>query len=203
MAGETLGQALGRVTVLDLPDHKGVIADDQIVRQGHIRLRGSGLLVLKCVPSREAIEGFPSAVERIDLVKALEFLDAEHGHLEFAALEYALRFQKLGKTWRWSARSRKRRLKRRPLLSAQPEALAIRQSLLSTGQSAFQDEFADRAMRSMCGDLQRVLGGRRQPEIKLLVAGFDFGHDGSHYATALRDQDSTGAGQCHDGRTVV
>jgi hypothetical protein len=80
MAGETFGQALGRVVVLDLADDQGVVADDLLIRQRNEGLRGSRWLVLKCITNEKAVESFAPTVKRVDVVIALQLCDLEGHH---------------------------------------------------------------------------------------------------------------------------
>ena len=87
MAGKSLGQTLGRIAVLDLASHKRVVTEDLFIRQGNIGLRGTGLLVLKRIAYQKAVERFPATIEPVDGMAAMQFFNAERGHLDFAALE--------------------------------------------------------------------------------------------------------------------
>ena len=76
MTGKALGQPLGRIVVLDLPNHERIVTGDLFIRQGDVSLRGAGLLVLKGVPCEEAVERFPAAIESVDSVAAPQLLDS-------------------------------------------------------------------------------------------------------------------------------
>src|SRR5439155_1231409 len=69
-------QSFGRVVIVNLADHQRVIADNHLTRQGHVGLRGSGLLVLESVADQKTVERFASAIEAFERVIALELLYA-------------------------------------------------------------------------------------------------------------------------------
>src|SRR5205807_2095527 len=134
------------------------------------------LLVLKRVPYQEAVEGFPAAVERGKVVATLQLFNAERGHLNMAALEYAWLLEKPGEPRRRPGPGRQRRLEGLPLLGTQPEALAVGQGFLGAGEGTLQNEFADGAARGDRGGLECPLSRRRQPKIELLITGFGVRH---------------------------
>ncbi len=73
MTSQAFGQALGSVVIFDLADHKRVVADDLIIRQGNISLGGVCLLILKCIPRQEEVKSFTPALKCVDCMTALQF----------------------------------------------------------------------------------------------------------------------------------
>lgn len=73
-------EPLWRTFVLHFSDHQRVEADDDVVGQPQVRLRGVRLLVRQGEPHEKPVEGFVAAVELVNGVMPREFLDAEDRH---------------------------------------------------------------------------------------------------------------------------
>jgi hypothetical protein len=110
-------------------------------------------------------------------------------------VEYAWLPQKLGETRRGRRGCIKGSLKGSPLLGAQPEFLAIRQSLFGARECAFKDELTDGAVRDLGGDLEGALRRWRQPQIEFFISGFGVRHDGLPFAFT---HDIMSVRHCHD-----
>jgi hypothetical protein len=68
---------LRSVIIFDLPNYECVITHDQVVRKGHVSLRGTALLVLQRETGKKLIESLTSAIERFNLVLSVELLNQE------------------------------------------------------------------------------------------------------------------------------
>jgi hypothetical protein len=127
MTGQPLRQALRRVVVLDLTNHKRVVADDLFVAgQSHPSARRACLLALKRVPNQKPIEGLTTTVKRVNIVSTLHRFNTKRCHLKSAAIKDAGFFEKLRGSGRRPGPGRQCSLKRFPLPGIQPKAHAIR-----------------------------------------------------------------------------
>ena len=104
MTGEAFGQALRRIAVFNLPHHKGVVADNLLIRQSNIGLRRTRLLVLQGITDQKTIECTTTAINRIDWLTTMQLVDSEQKSLGAAVIEDTRFPEKSGK-----ARGRKRR----------------------------------------------------------------------------------------------
>ena len=73
VTGKPFGRAFWCATVLDLPEHKCVIADNLVFFSGqrNIGLRCSRLLALKCVFDQKTIQRITTAIKPVDIVMTL------------------------------------------------------------------------------------------------------------------------------------
>lgn len=127
MTGQSFSQALWRVAVLDLTNHKRVVADDLFVAgQSHPSARRACLLALKRVPNQKPIEGLTTTVKRVNIVSTLHRFNTKRCHLKSAAIKDAGFFEKLRESGRRPGPGRQCSLKRFPLPGIQPKAHAIR-----------------------------------------------------------------------------
>jgi len=79
ITGEALDEAFGRCGIFDLADDKRVVTGDNIIGEGNVGLGSACLLVLERITRKKPVEGFPAAIEFIDVVAAEQLFNSEWG----------------------------------------------------------------------------------------------------------------------------